>query len=176
MLEDLARQISAFAPLDMHQLEYFIAEVERRLAMLSDERMVLKGFDVWPERRLEAMREAVGRKAELEKITRSMDPESSEWRARGSVVEELEQVIPLVVIVRGSVLGLGLVAAIGTVIVIAMSHTTIYESRLTQTKQVIDCFNNAKHKLEQYLREADGFQKLLLAQSVWSSYSRFANP
>ena len=40
-------------------------QVEARLALLSDERMVLKVFAAWPEARVEALRECVGRAAEL---------------------------------------------------------------------------------------------------------------
>ena len=65
MIDDLSRQIAAFTPADMHELEFFVAEVERRLSLLCDERMVLKVFESWPERKVEAMREAVARKAEV---------------------------------------------------------------------------------------------------------------
>lgn len=93
MITDLKGQIVAFQPLDMLQLEHFVAEVERRLALLCDERMVLKAFPDWPEKRLEAMREAVARKAELEKLTTSMDPQGERWNARASIAEELQQVM-----------------------------------------------------------------------------------
>ena len=82
MIQDLAAQIGGFKPLDMHQLCFFVAEVERRLALLSDERMVLKSFETFPEKRLEAMREACARKVELEKLAGSMDPLADRWQAR----------------------------------------------------------------------------------------------
>lgn len=47
MITDLIAQIAKFQPLDMLQLEVFVLEVERRLSLLSDERMVLKAFDNW---------------------------------------------------------------------------------------------------------------------------------
>jgi hypothetical protein len=93
MIQDLAAQIGSFKPLDMHQLCFFVAEVERRLGLLSDERMVLKSFETFPEKRLEAMREACARKVELEKLTGSMDPLADRWQARCSIAEELDQVI-----------------------------------------------------------------------------------
>ena len=43
-------------------------QVERRLALLTDERMVLKDerfAEIWPERRLDCMREAVAKKNEV---------------------------------------------------------------------------------------------------------------
>ena len=39
------------------------------------------------------MREAVARKAELEKLTTSMDPQGERWNARASIAEELQQVL-----------------------------------------------------------------------------------
>jgi len=93
MITDLAVQITAFQPLDMVQVEVFVAEVERRLALLCDEGMVLKTFSFFPEKRLEAMREAVARKRELQKLTTTMDPHGHKWQARDSIALELHQVI-----------------------------------------------------------------------------------
>jgi len=93
MITDLAVQITAFQPLDMVQVEVFVAEVERRLALLCDEGMVLKTFSSFPEKRLEAMREAVARKRELQKLTTTMDPHGHKWQARDSIALELHQVI-----------------------------------------------------------------------------------
>jgi len=93
MITDLAAQITAFQPLDMVQVEVFVAEVERRLALLSDEGMVLKTFTSFPEKRLEAMREAVARKRELKNLTTTMDPHGHKWQARDSIALELHQVI-----------------------------------------------------------------------------------
>ena len=41
--------------------------------MLVDERMVLKAIPQWPEQRVEALREAVGRCCELRRLKRMLD-------------------------------------------------------------------------------------------------------
>jgi len=122
MITDLCEQINAFKPLDMLQIDVFVAEVERRLALLSDERMVLRAFTAWPEKKLEAMREAVARKAELEKLTRSLDPHGDKWQARNSIADELQQ--------------------------------------------AMDRFNDARPKIEWYMRESEAIRKNLRAQGV----------
>ena len=42
MLLELAAQIRRFTPKTMEHVEMFLAQVEQRLALLADERMVLK--------------------------------------------------------------------------------------------------------------------------------------
>ena len=69
-----------------------MAEVERRLGLLSDERMVLKAFDDWPEKKIEALREATVRKHELQRLAATMDPTTGSWVAKGSIGDELQQV------------------------------------------------------------------------------------
>lgn len=122
MITDLASQIASFMPQDMLQVEVFVGEVERRLDLLSDERMVLKPFSTWPEKRLEAMREAVARKGELEKLTCTMDPHGDKWVARASIADELQQ--------------------------------------------VMDRFNEAKPKVEWYMREAETIRKSLRSHAL----------
>ena len=93
MISDLAQQVLAFKPVDLLQVEVFMAEVERRLELLSDERMVLKAFSNWPEKRVEALREAVARKAEIEKLAADLDPHAEKWQARCSIAQELQQTV-----------------------------------------------------------------------------------
>ena len=93
MIGDLAQQLLAFKPMDLLQVEVFMAEVERRLELLSDERMVLKAFANWPEKRVEALREAVARKAEIEKLAADLDPHADKWQARCSIAQELQQTV-----------------------------------------------------------------------------------
>ncbi|EKX41283.1 hypothetical protein GUITHDRAFT_142188 [Guillardia theta CCMP2712] len=93
MILDLIPQIQSFAPQDLTQVEIFVAEVDRRLALLSDERMVLKGFAAWPEKKLEVLREVTGRKQELERLVASMDPEDDRWIAKSAIHEELQQAV-----------------------------------------------------------------------------------
>jgi len=42
--------------------------LEERLALLVDERMVLKAFPQWPEQRVEALRDAIGRASQLRRL------------------------------------------------------------------------------------------------------------
>lgn len=42
---------------------------------------------------MEALREAVARTAELEKLGASLDPEDESWKAKVSIIDELQQVI-----------------------------------------------------------------------------------
>lgn len=93
MIQDLAPQIEAFRPQETKQVEAFVAEVDRRLGRLSDERMVLKGFASWPEKKLEMLREVAARTAELHKLRASIDSESDSWSGKNSIGEELQQVI-----------------------------------------------------------------------------------
>jgi len=93
MIADLTAQITSFKPQDVFQVEAFTEELERRLALLSDERMVLKAFSDWPEKKVEAMREAVARKGELERLTASLDPNGATWSAKDSINDELQQVL-----------------------------------------------------------------------------------
>jgi hypothetical protein len=65
MLGELGIQIRRFTPKTVEHVELYLAEVEKRLGLLSDERMVLKDdrfVDVWPERRVDCMREIVAKK------------------------------------------------------------------------------------------------------------------
>jgi len=93
MIADLTAQITGFKPQDVFQVEAFTEELERRLALLSDERMVLKAFCEWPEKKVEAMREAVARKCELERLAASLDPDGATWSAKESINDELQQVL-----------------------------------------------------------------------------------
>lgn len=93
MVEDLAPQVRAFEPLDMDELSLFVAEVERRLALLSDERMVLRGFPSWPDARLEVLREANHRHWEVVRLKEALDPSAEAWAPKSDVREELLQVI-----------------------------------------------------------------------------------
>ena len=66
-----ARQVRSFTPKTMQHVEVFVAEVEKRLSLLADERMVLKDerfSEAWPEKRLDCMREAVAKKKELQAL------------------------------------------------------------------------------------------------------------
>lgn len=45
------------------------------------------------EKKVEALREAVARKAELEKLAAGLDPEAAGWRAKDSIGDELQQVM-----------------------------------------------------------------------------------
>ena len=66
-----AKQIRTFTPKTMQHVELFVTEVEKRLALLADERMVLKDdrfSQAWPEKRLDCMREAVAKKKELQAL------------------------------------------------------------------------------------------------------------
>lgn len=74
------------------QVEAFVVEVDRRLGLLCDERMVLKTFEGWPERRLECLRESVARAKELQKLKEAWDPEGPLWKARNNIVGELENI------------------------------------------------------------------------------------
>mmetsp|Transcript_30878 Transcript_30878/g.82772 ORF Transcript_30878/g.82772 Transcript_30878/m.82772 type:complete len:244 (+) Transcript_30878:197-928(+) len=97
MLLDLAPQIATFNPVNMDQVVVFMAEVERRLGRLSDERMVLKGeafAGLWPEGRLETFREAIARRLELEGLLAGMDPSGAAWGGvRGTVRSELQHAV-----------------------------------------------------------------------------------
>ena len=44
---------------------FLFFKLEERLALLVDERMVLKAFPKWPEQRVEALRDALGRASQL---------------------------------------------------------------------------------------------------------------
>jgi hypothetical protein len=66
--------------------------VDRRLGLLCDERMVLKTFETWPERRLECLRESVARVKELEKLMCAWDPQGDMWVARNNIAGELENI------------------------------------------------------------------------------------
>jgi len=61
--------------------------------MLSDERMVLKGFEKWPDKKLEVLREAVGRKKEIERLRESVDPSSDKWASKPSIGDELQYTV-----------------------------------------------------------------------------------
>jgi hypothetical protein len=66
-----AKQIRTFTPKTMQHVEVFVTEVEKRLALLADERMVLKDerfSEAWPEKRLDCMREAIAKKKELQAL------------------------------------------------------------------------------------------------------------
>lgn len=47
--------------------------------------------ECWPEKRLDAMREAVAKKAEFVKMRKSWDVESNSWTAKSTVIEEFNQ-------------------------------------------------------------------------------------
>ena len=89
MIHDLSLQAASFAPLTAAQVCAFVAEVDRRLALLSDERMVLKAFDKWPEQRMEAMREVAARSKELSVLLASLDP--SQWEPKSSISDEIQR-------------------------------------------------------------------------------------
>ena len=92
MLLELAAQIRRFTPKTIEHVEMFLAQVEQRLALLADERMVLKDdrlVQVWPERRVDSMREAVAKKAELLSMVRALDVTRDSWGAKSSVRDEL---------------------------------------------------------------------------------------
>jgi len=96
MIHDLARQIASFQGKTIEHITVFLAEVERRLARLTDERMVLRGEQFagqWPEKRLDAMREAAALHKELLNMLHTMDPEGEGWTARTNVRDELLQVV-----------------------------------------------------------------------------------
>ncbi|KAJ1474594.1 hypothetical protein T484DRAFT_1970253 [Baffinella frigidus] len=93
MIEDLAKQIAAVRPVDMFQVQEFSGEVERRLTLLSDENMVLKGFPDFPLKRLESLREAVARRGELRKLQESLNPEGEKWITKSNMGEELQNVV-----------------------------------------------------------------------------------
>ena len=73
MLESMADELNKFRPRTVAEVELVMAQVEARLALLSDERMVLKTFVKWPEHRVEALRECVGRAAELRRLKESLE-------------------------------------------------------------------------------------------------------
>lgn len=106
MILDLARQIADFKASRIEHIQAFLAEVERRLAKLTDERMVLKGerfAALWPERRLDAMREAAALDRELRALLQSMDPEGPAWTPKSNVKDELLQVVEKFDVVRPQV-------------------------------------------------------------------------
>ena len=81
-----ARQVRSFTPKTMQHVEVFVAEVEKRLSLLADERMVLKDerfSEAWPEKRLDCMREAVAKKKELQALIAGVWA-WREWRVEGS--------------------------------------------------------------------------------------------
>ena len=78
-------------------------QVERRLSLLTDERMVLKDerfADIWPERRLDCMREAVAKTNEVLALVASMDVKATGWSARSSVKDELAHAVEVFTTVR----------------------------------------------------------------------------
>ena len=67
MIDDIGIQMTNFQPLNALQSLAFMAEVERRLSRLSDERAVLKGFADFPDKKLEVLRDVVSKTRELER-------------------------------------------------------------------------------------------------------------
>ncbi|EKX45362.1 hypothetical protein GUITHDRAFT_108630 [Guillardia theta CCMP2712] len=92
MIEDLIPQIEEFESDDFEDLQLFVQEVEKRLSLLVDERMVLKGFAAWPDKRMEVLREANGRMQDLKQLKAAMDPFGSKWIKRSSLADELQAV------------------------------------------------------------------------------------
>ena len=103
MLLDLAAQIRRFTPKTAEHVDLFLCEVEKRLALLSDERMVLKDdrlVEVWPERRIDCMREAVAKKKTLLAMVRALDVQRDSWCAKSNVRDELYHVEDALTAVR----------------------------------------------------------------------------
>ena len=64
--------------------------------VLKDERFA----DIWPERRLDCMREAVAKKNEVLALVASMDVKATGWSARSSVKDELAHAVEVFTTVR----------------------------------------------------------------------------
>jgi len=91
MLQLLAGQISTFKPTAFSQVLEFVHEMERRLALLSDERAVVKTLQEWPESKVEALREIVGRRRELTELLLALD--CTAWEPRPNIHDELQRTI-----------------------------------------------------------------------------------
>ncbi len=89
MIEDLATQLVALCPSEPQDIARLVREMERRLALLSDERAVLKAFPQWPEAKVEALRDIAARWQELDACLASMRPQH--WTPMASVNDELQR-------------------------------------------------------------------------------------
>ncbi len=65
LIEGMAAQLRGLRARSMADLAAVLARCDAALALLSDERGVLKRFEAWPEARVDAMREACAAHAEL---------------------------------------------------------------------------------------------------------------
>jgi hypothetical protein len=73
MILDLEQQLTTLRPSSAAHVAMLVEELEKRLALLSDERAVLKAFPNWPESKVEALRDIAARMREVQACRKALD-------------------------------------------------------------------------------------------------------